>query len=418
MSLEDSKSDIEERPRLRLNLQILPAQVQGEKMLVFQDPEGWCEDVIILPANLAPLLQFFDGTRSFREIQEEIMRQTQELVPADNIRELAQELDEHLLLDSNRFRDYVRSRMKEWMETRTRAPVLAGTTYPSNSSELKKFLDDFYLADSGPGMPQENRTNELKAIVAPHIELRGNGEVYAYAYKRLYEESQAELFIILGTGHHPLEDMLVFSEKDFETPFGVVETDRGFIQAVRKRMKKRAHAGDFSHRKEHSIEIQLVFLQHLLLGKRNFKIVPALVGNFQTMIELGISPAEDLLFKDYLDALKEQIKDDGRKIALIASADLAHLGPRYGDREFYAPIREDEIKSDDGRMLSYLERCDADGFFQSVASDKDTRKICGLAPIYFTFKLAEPKRAELLKWSAWFDSATKSAVSFCAMALY
>ncbi len=407
--------DIEDKPRLRLNLQIIPAQVSNEKVLVFQDPERWSEEMVILPAQLAPLLQYFDGNHSLREIQEEIMQQTRQLIAVDDLQQLEKELDDHLLLDSERFRNYVQAQMKEWVESKVRPPVLAGQSYPEDPEALKKFLDDFYI--SGPGMPSENKGDQLKAILAPHIELQGNGQVYASAYKKLLEESQAELFLILGTGHHPMEDIMVFSEKDFQTPLGIAETDREFIRAVKKRMRKKSRLGDFSHRKEHSIELQVLFLQHLLQGKRKFKIVPILIGSCQSMVELGYSPDQDLLVQDYLVAIREQIKAEGKKVALIASVDLAHLGPRYGDRESYTPIREEEIKADDQKMLCCLEQCDAEGFFREIARTKDRRKICGLAPIYFTFKIIEPTRAELLKWSVWYDQNSKSAVSFCAMAL-
>jgi hypothetical protein len=418
MSLDEGLLIPEEKPRLRSNLQIQPASLSGQKVLVFQDPERWSDEAIVLPAQLAPLLQYFDGSRTVSEIQEQIMRQTQQLVPTDNIRSLAHELDQHLLLDSERFRSYVAGVLKQWQENETRPAVLAGTSYPADPAELRKFLDDFYAADSGPGLPGENKSGRLKAIVAPHIELTGNGAVYAHAYKKLMEESQAELFIILGTGHFPMEDTLVFTEKNFETPLGVAETDREFIQGVRKRLKKRSRAGDFSHKREHSIELQVIFLQHLLAGKRNFKIVPVLVGSCATMLELGFSPEQDLQIQDYLNALAAQLRADGRKIAIIASADLAHLGPRYGDREGYTPIREEEIKTDDWRMLCCLEKCAPEAFFMEVARVKDARKICGIGPIYFTFKLVDPGRVEVLKWSAWYDANSRSAVSFCSMALY
>ena len=146
--------------------------------------------------------------------------------------------------------------------------------------------------------------------------------------------------------------------------------------------------------------------------------MPVLVGSCELMLQLGYSPEQDLQIADYLSALREQVQADGRRIAVIASADLAHLGPRYGDQESYTPIREEEIKADDGRMLGLLEQCDPEGFFLEVARLKDARKICGLGPIYFAFKLAGPTRAEVLKWSVWYDSTSRSAVSFCALALY
>ena len=201
-------AQIPERPQLRASLQIVMAEASGRKVLVISDPEGWSEELIMLPAELAPILQYFDGGRTLAEIQEQLMRETQELVPSDQLRSLAGELDEHLLLDSERFRRFVGEQVRQWEESPIRPAILAGISYPADPEELRKFLDDFYVADAGPGLPGENRGDALKGIVAPHIELRGNGAVYAQAYKRLFEESPAELFIILGTGHHPTEEPL------------------------------------------------------------------------------------------------------------------------------------------------------------------------------------------------------------------
>jgi len=409
---------MEQRPKLRSNLIALPVEYAGRKMILFQDPERWCEELVFFPAEIAPIIQYFDGMHTLRDIQEKLMREIGELVMSDFIEKIARDLDSHLLLDSERFRNHIAQLKKEWSELKVRPPVLAGTSYPAEKEELKKFLDEFYTSPEGPGQVGENQSDKLRGIVAPHIELKDNGSVYARAYKSLYEQSQAEVFLILGTGHFQTEDLLVFCEKDFQTPLGIAETDRDFIQKVRAKMKKKSQLGDFSHRREHSVELQVIFLQHLLEGKREFKIVPALLGSFQIFLELGISPKDDPLFADYLNALKEVIAEYDKKLCIIASADLAHLGPRYGDRELYAPIREEEIKEDDQKMLNHLLQGDAEGFFQEIARIKDRRRICGLAPIYTSFKLLEPARAELLKWSVWYDMSTKSAVSFCSMAIY
>jgi len=406
-----------ENPKLRSDLVIVPVELEGQKLLMFQDPNQWCEEIIFMPIELAPFLQFFDGAHSVREIQEQLMRLTGQLILSEDIERLIQQMDSRYLLDSENFRAYVNQIKSGWEEAEIRPEILAGRSYPLDPIQCKKFMDDFYLED-GPGIAQENSSAQLKGIVAPHIELRGNGGVYAYAYKKLFEESQAELFLIFGTAHFGTKDILVFSEKHFQTPLGIAETDREFIQGVRRRLKKKGKIRDFSHRREHSIELQALFLTHLFKEKRNFKIVPILVGSFQELIEKGISPMEDPLIMDYVNAIKEEIKESGKKTAVIASADLAHLGPRYGDKETYAPIREEEIKEDDRKMLQWLEKADSEGFIQEIAKIKDRRKICGLGPIYLTFKISEPSKAEILKWSVWYDQSSRSAVSFCAIAVY
>jgi len=407
-----------ENPRLRPELIFVPVQVSGEKLLLLQDPERWCEELVFVPIEFAVILQYFTGELSVREIQEKFMREAEQLVPSDVIEKIAQELDNRHLLDSENFRSYISQIQTEWNSSEVRPATLAGLSYPKEPEELKKFLDAFYTAKDGPGIPLQNTGDQLKGIVVPHIELSQNGRVYAQAYKKLFEESGADLFLVFGTGHTMLEDILVFTEKHFETPLGTVPTDRDFVRGVRSRLRKKSFAGDFAHRREHSIELQVIFLQHLFAGKRDFKIVPVITGSLQTMIEMGSSPAEDLLVKDYIRAVREEIKESGKKVALIASGDFAHLGPKYGDRETFAAIREDEIKAEDDKMLDHLAKGDAESFFQQIAQIEDQRKICGLAPIYMICKIAEPGRGEILKWAVSYDSETKSAVSFAAIAFY
>jgi hypothetical protein len=409
---------MQENPRLRSDLVILPVEIQGERMLFFQDPGRWCEELVFVPIEFVPILQYFTGALTVREIQENLMRETGELVESEIIEKIAEELDAKHLLDSANFRNYISGLRSEWDKAETRPALLAGQSYPAKPEELKKFLDQFYTAADGPGLPSENHGNQLKAVIAPHIDLGPNGACYAYAYKRLVEESQAELFVILGTAHSLTEELLVFCSKDFATPLGIARTDRDFIEQTRRRLRKKSHSGDFSHRREHSIELQVIFLQHAMAGKREFQIVPVMVSGFSAALETGESPAEDVLVKDYIRALREQINECGKKVCLIASADLAHLGPKYGDQDGYLPLREQEIKDDDEKMLGHLLQGDGEGFFAEAARIKDRRRICGLAPIYLTCKLLEPFRAELLKWSVAYDTPSQSAVSFCAMALY
>lgn len=407
-----------ENPKLRSDLIIAPVELNKERLLLFQDPARWCQELVFMPIEFTPILQQFDGSLSVREIQENLMRQTSELIPSDIIEKIAGELDERHLMDSENFRAYIAKVRDEWDRSDQRHPALAGQSYPDEPEALRKMLDEFYSAEGGPGPAGENRGDLLKAVIAPHIELVDNGQCYAHAYKKIIEESGAELFLVLGTGHAITEDILVFSEKNFQTPLGTAQTDREFVKGVRKRLKKKSFLGDFSHRSEHSVELQVIFLQHLLQGKRDFKIVPVLVGSFQQMLELGSSPQDDLLVNDYIKAVQAEIKACGKKTLLIASADLAHLGPRYGDEESYARSREDEIKADDEKMFSALAKGDAEGFYQEVAKIKDARKICGLGPVYFITRIAEPSRGELLNWSVWYDEQSQSAVSFCAMAFY
>ena len=401
-------------PKLR-EIAAIATEHEGRKVLLLQDPEQISEEVVMLPHELLPIIRFFDGQHSFRDIQAEIMRQTGELLDSEIISKLAEELDQHLLLDSERFQQHLAQIQKEWDSLSARPAFHAGQAYPADAQELRAFLDGFYAPPDGPGpIAPAARRPDLKGILAPHIDLKSNGPCYAHAYKALAEGAEADLFLIFGTGHQLAQPLFALSEKDYQTPLGIARTDRDFVRQVLHRLRNRTTPDDLCHRKEHSIEFQAVMLQHALGSSRQFQIVPILAGSFSTFAQTGESPADDPSFRDWMEAFRFAL--EGRRAVFIVGGDLAHLGPRYGDQEQFAPIREPEIEADDRQMLQPLLTGDREEFFQTIAQDQDRRHICGLPPLYAALALFQPQAGELLKWSCWYDPATGSAVSFAAMA--
>ncbi len=90
---------------------------------------------------------------------------------------------------------------------------------------------------------------------------------------------------------------------------------------------------ELSHRTEHSIEFQVVFLQYLLGAKRDFSIVPILVGSFHDLMERGIDPIEDPQVSRFVEALRAAEVVDGKRVAYIGGIDLCHVGPEFGDTQ-------------------------------------------------------------------------------------
>ena len=134
-----------------------------------------------------------------------------------------------------------------------------------------------------------------------------------------------------------------------------------------KLKKDRNPINDYLHKQEHSIEFMVVFLQHVLKDRRDFQIVPVLVAGMTPSVITRTAPSTEPLFCDFMDALKQALSEQNQKVCFIAGADLAHLGPRYGDKESYSPIRMAEEEEADQRMLAPLLVGDKDGFFQEIA---------------------------------------------------
>ncbi len=409
-------NEISANPMLRIAP--VPVEVEGKKMLVFQDPEGIQEETVLVPLEAAAIIQYFDGTRSIKQIQEELTRQSGQLIDSELIKNLADQLDKKLLLDSPRFHQHVRNLNQEWDKKQVRPPHHAGRAYPQEKEKLQQLLDGFYTAPEGPGeLPGKPRSADLKAIMAPHMNINDSGACTAHAFKKLAENTDASLFVVFGTAHMESQRMFIMSDKDFETPLGTAQTDKELVQRIARLQSNRNPLYDYIHKQEHSIEFMVLFLQHAL-AKPDVRILPVLCNAFQPPIVSRTSPQQEPAFKDFMSALEAALSERDEKVCFIAGADLAHLGPRYGDEEKYGPARMKEEQADDKKMLDHLGQADADGFFMEVAGQQDKRRICGLPPIYAAARASKAQKAELLKWAYWYDEQTYSVVTFASMVLY
>ena len=294
----------------------------------------------------------------------------------------------------------------------------AGTAYEIDKEKLRNQIDKFFTYSNGPGKPSSsNNTANLKGIIAPHIDIRCGGPCFACAYKEIAESSDAELFIIFGIAHTGTKNLFTLTTKGFETPFGVVETDKDFLESLNKKCKYDYFEDEYVHKDEHSIEFQLIFLQYLYNQKKNFKIVPVLCASFGDVGE-GNSPLQIPQFEDFVLSLKETIKESGKKSCMIASVDLAHVGLRFGDRELQDEAYLRNLNNEDTDMLKYAVNLDAEGFYNSIRKDDDKRKICGFPAIYTMLNVIEASEGKLLKYSQNVDPDTHSTVTFASMAFY
>ncbi len=122
---------------------------------------------------------------------------------------------------------------EEFRSLPTRAAAHVGGVYQADPVELVRQLDGFFTAAQGPGLPDARMlASTPKAIVAPHIDFHRGGPAYAWAYKSLAESAGADLYILLGTSHCSGRSPYILTLKDFETPLGLVETDREFVQKL------------------------------------------------------------------------------------------------------------------------------------------------------------------------------------------
>ena len=128
--------------------------------------------------------------------------------------------------------------------------------------------------------------------------------------------------------------------------------------------------------------------------KDDVKIVPVLCSGFDRFFEKDVSPSEDGRVRDFVDCVKETISASGKKICLMASVDLSHIGPQFGDDRPVSAGDLHDIRRADLRTLKPVEALDKEGFWEDVAMDENRRNICGLSAIYTFLSIMEAREGK------------------------
>ena len=406
-----------EYPKLRY-IEAIPAEVEGERIICLRDPQNLSDKILAVSMGTLRILSLFDGRRTVRDIQTLIMEKTGDLVPSDDIKNLITQLDEALFLDSRNFHEFKNRIESGFREAESREPSHAGLSYPGDPRELERWFQAF-LGKAQESKPYEAAPGRLRGLISPHIDYVRGGVSYALAYRELLGESDADTFVIFGTSHYAeVENPFILTKKNYITPLGEAATDRNIIEKLESACGRDLREGEISHRTEHSIEFQVAFLQHMMNGKRNFKIVPVLCNSFHNLIREGRSPAEDDMIAVFLESVSGIVKDLGDRVFIIAGADLAHVGLKFGDEEAVNDATLGRIRERDMLSLSFSEKMDMEGFYRSVEEEKDWRKVCGLSPIYATLATIEAQRGKLLDYGQALEPDTGSVVSYASMGFY
>jgi AmmeMemoRadiSam system protein B len=406
-----------ETPKLR-PVEAFPARVEGREAICLRDPSGVTESVLTVPRGLAPILALFDGTRSLVDVQAEIMRQCGELVLRSQLESMVEILDQHLFLEGPRVETERARQRAAFLGTPTRPAFLAGRSYEPEPGALAAALAGHFAPPAGPGPIGPSRQDSMRGLVAPHIDFNRGGPAYAWAYRALAEAQGADCFVVVGTAHAGLDGhAFAATAKAFETPFGPLEVDREVLDAIVRRAPADLFAAELAHRNEHSIEFQAVWLQYLRhrAGGGERRIVPLLASFAHECLLRGKSPADTRETEGMLDAVRDAMAAIPRRYCLVAGADLAHVGPRFGDGWRVGPAELARVKAEDRALLAPVVQADAEGFFAEAMRQRDRNRICGLSPIYAVLRLLSGGPGRLLHYGQWPDpdgTVTFASVSF------
>jgi AmmeMemoRadiSam system protein B len=359
-------------------------------------------------AEQSAWLDLLDGKRSLADVHRADGRDGE--VRLDRLVRFTRELEDNLFLDGPRFRRIV--------DDPVRPPRCIGC-YEGEAGALRRQLTRLFTHPRGPGMPAAAKSGgQLRGALIPHIDYPRGGVTYAWGFKEVVEQTDASLFVIIGTSHYS-QQRFTLTRKNFRTPLGVVATDQDYIDRLV------SYFGDglfddewLAHLPEHSIELEVVFLQYLYEGRRPIRIVPLVVGSFFGCVSRGDSPAGRPDIARMVDALRRAEAATPERICYIVSGDLAHIGPRFQDPVPLTPERLGSSRCQDFAILREAEAARPATFFQAIADENDSRNICGLSPTFTFLESIRPGSGKLLHYDQYVHPRGEESVSFASMAFY
>ncbi len=376
-------------PALRY-LDVFQVEHEGEHYIGLNDPTGMVEEQVVLTPLAYYIAAHLDGLNGVAEIQAVLSKQFDGVTAREgDILAIVQNLDARGFLKSDAFDIIRQRRLDDFRSAPARPAHFAGKSYPGDGDELRAFLDQQFIRDGAPGECPEPRDGELPhlpGLIVPHIDLHRGGHSYAHGYAELARAGRPDTVIVFGVAHMAEPVPFILTRKDFDTPLGPVSCDHEILDRLASACAWDPYEFELTHRTEHSVEFQVVMLRYLYGA--DVKIVAVLCSMF--VGEDGPKdPGEEQSIRAFLDACRECVTGLGKRVTVLAAADLAHVGKRFGDPFDITPKIIGAVARRDQDDLTFVHEIDAPAFYASVMKDKNARKVCGVNCIYAALKTLE-----------------------------
>ncbi len=429
---------MENLPRLR-PLEVIRLPEEEGASFLLRDPEGYSDDELVLSEAALFVAAHLDGRHTLEDLRRGFRERYGDAPPPEAIHDLIRRLDDAAMLETPVFEERRRAQHESFRDAAVRVPSHSGAAYPEEPEKAAEAMTGFFhdaremeeTGDRPPGV--------LRGLVAPHIDLRVGGPCSALAYRLLDDAPEVETVVVLGTSHACPHPAWIVTDKPFETPLGTVPVDE---EAVRRLSAAASSSPEdlYLHRKEHSIEFQALFLAEFIRRGRPLRMVPVLCGSIRGESQPsadGAAAGSGLVLPDgspapasapplptppsvetdtFMRELRALIEERGNRILVLAGADLAHVGPRFGDPGALNDEGLSYLETQDRNTLALVAAGDAEGFFDAVVADGDPRRICGLTPVYGLLAALPGARGKVLCYEQANDPS--GTVSYASVGLW
>jgi AmmeMemoRadiSam system protein B len=414
-------------------------------MLGLADARQISDRIVYCTPAVQHILPLMDGKHSL----DDIVRQIGQGLTRTVLEQLVAQLDEAYLLEGPRFNELLAKVRADFDSSDTLPPASTaafadmlvemgvrqkGEEKPASPEDLaergarklREILDqwmDTVLKDA----PVRRFTEFPRAIVAPHLDYPRGWLNYAGAWGRMRGLPAPDRVIILGTNHFGASTGVCGCDKGYRTPLGVCEADHDLIAAVRRRLgtggAERLFENRYDHEREHSIELQIPWIQHVFGADGRTPRVFGVLVHDPSVNEGRSYDGKGLDLEPFIDAMQGAISDVGGTTLIVSSADLSHAGPAFGDQHPLAgdspeAVQErNRIVQHDREMLQLFGQGKVDDLVTSMAWQQNPTRWCSLGNMVAAFRIARPTKIELLNYAAAMDPSGYTFVSNACMVM-
>jgi AmmeMemoRadiSam system protein B len=294
------------------------------------------------------------------------------------------------------------------MLDKLRKPTASGQFYDGSKDNLINTIKECFLDDRGPkSLPKIMQGDKkIKGLVVPHAGYIYSGAIAAHSFNILAKNGFSDTFIILGPNHTGVGSSIsVLTEGSWLTPLGTVPINEELSKQL---LKNIIDNDDNAHMYEHSIEVQLPFLQFTSENKK-FDFVPICMGmqDFDIANEVG-------------KIIADAIKTKNENIVIIASTDFSHAGFNYMTLPPEGMRVDEYAEKQDKLAINQILNINAEGLINTV--HENNISMCGYGPVaamLTAVKLLGGSKAELLKYGTSYEvQPSNSCVGYGALAIY
>ncbi len=389
-------------PALR-KFQAWPILQEEKQYVALRDPYMLTKETMVVPPNIFGVIQRIDGNTLATDIAAAAK------APPEKFVDLLQKLDSAGLLWGPTATKLEREAI-ERLNTEGTFPIRSSASLGETKDACVNQLKQWFDKTEDPEFKQN-----INGIIAPHLDYLRGWPNYCSAYYAWQNQEKPDRVVILGTNHFGEGDGVVLSTIGFTTPLGTCPVDNDVVDKLVEKFGEGVTKDLIDHAAEHSIELQLPWLQHCF---GDIPIIAALVPC--PLIEMIDDAEEDNIrtsTSEFIPALRDILNEVGGNSLVVASADLSHVGKQFGEPRPVDDQRKLDVERHDREMMTKFISNDADDFITAMKWHNNATHWCSIGNMSAVIELVKPSEIELIDYRQACDNKGIALVSSCAMAL-